>query len=46
MSTPNMQQTTSVKNWRKFVTVDPAAGISFMLDRAEGKPIAHLTIKN
>ena len=28
------------------MTVDPAAGISFMLDRTEGKPITHLTIKN
>ena len=41
-----MQTTSSGKNWRKYVTVDPAAGISFMLDRTEGKPIAHLTIKN
>lgn len=41
-----MQSSPSTKNWRKYVTVDPAAGISFILDRSEGKPIAHLTIKN
>lgn len=28
------------------MTVDPAAGISFILDKSEGKPTAHLTLKN
>lgn len=36
----------STKNWRKQVTVSPAAGITFNLDPTENKPLAHLTIKN
>ncbi len=46
MSTSNLQQPSGAKNWRKFVTVDPAAGIFFIMDKTEGKPIAHLTLKN
>jgi hypothetical protein len=41
-----MQVPTFGKNWRKQVTVDPAAGIIFTLDRTENKPVAYLNIKN
>mgnify|MGYP000908096841 CR=1 FL=1 len=34
------------KNWRKQVTVTPAAGITFNMDLTENKPLAYLTIKN
>lgn len=34
MSTPNMQQSSIQRGgWRKLVTVDPAAGVSFILDK-------------
>jgi hypothetical protein len=45
MSTTYLQQP-GQRSWRKLVTVDPAAGISFLLDKTEGKPVAYLTIKN
>jgi hypothetical protein len=41
-----MQQSSATKNWRKMVTVDPAAGIQFTLDKMEGKPVGQLSLKN
>jgi hypothetical protein len=36
----------STKNWRKQVTVNPAAGLTFSMDPLESKPQAFLTLKN
>ena len=36
----------STKNWRKQVTVNPAAGLTFSMDPLESKPLAFLTLKN
>ncbi len=37
---------TPSKNWRKFVTVNPAAVITFAKTATETKPAAYLTVKN
>jgi len=37
---------TPSKNWRKQVTVNPAAGITFAKSNPETLPAAYLTIKN
>ena len=37
--------TSPLKNWRKQVTVFPAAGVQFNLDPTENKPLTFLTIK-
>jgi len=38
--------TSTLKNWRKQVTISPIAGITFNIDSVENKPLALLTIKN